>query len=385
MNIFSRVSLFALGPLFGTACRAVGIAGVAEGASAVTRFLTERLTDQSLRVVDTLRSASDQAWRTLELALAGESLLNTTDRADDKAFREQVRLFLLNSQFEGRAVADRDFNARCLAELRAARTEGILGGETDPAALATRLGDLTRFGDPAALVAAQWMIADELAADLNARGYTTLGSFITLRPASEGAEPLLAVAVRYHFRRAVEEDPRLFQGLAFAQLERIGKSQEDNSATLAAVMSRLNELHSALVELPLATEIAETQPSVADRFREQTNGKLAVSPDGTRVLGGSQYDGKLRLFDARTGKELRRLSGHASWVTCVAFSADGLRALSGSTDGVKLWDVGRGKLLRMWSLKNATPTAVAFTPDGRVEVKCADGTVRAWKLGEPGA
>ena len=41
---------------------------------------------------------------------------------------------------------------------------------------------------------------------------------------SEESASLLAVAVRYHFRRAVEEDPRLFQGLAFAQLERIGKA-----------------------------------------------------------------------------------------------------------------------------------------------------------------
>src|SRR4051794_16386713 len=128
MNVLSRVSLFALGPLVGTACRTVGMAAISEGAAAVTKFLIARLTDQSLRVTEALAGASEQAWRTLELALAGESVLTLTDRAEDKAFREQVRLFLLNAQFDGRATADRDFTSRCLEELRAARSEGVLGG-----------------------------------------------------------------------------------------------------------------------------------------------------------------------------------------------------------------------------------------------------------------
>src|SRR5262249_14015496 len=159
--------------------------------------------------------------------------------ADDKAFREQVRLFLLNAQFDGRAERDRDFVPRCLKELRDARSSGALGGDADPTVLAQRLGDLTRFGDPAQQVAAQWSLADELASDFTSRGFTSLAAFVTLRPHGDPtAVPLLAVAVRFHFRRAVEEDPRLFQGLAFAQLERIGKAQEDGAAALAELMSR---------------------------------------------------------------------------------------------------------------------------------------------------
>ncbi|MBY0460152.1 MAG: hypothetical protein K2V38_22780, partial [Gemmataceae bacterium] len=113
---------------------------------------------------------------------------------------------------------------------------------------------------------------------------------------------------------AVEDDPRLFQGLAFSQLESLGRAQEAAATTLEGVQAKLDALHATLrdQELPLAEEIVELpEPSIADQFRDQTNGVLAVSPDGSRVLGGSRYDGKLRLFDARTGKELRRLSGHA--------------------------------------------------------------------------
>ncbi len=355
MNIVSRVSLLALGPLVGAACRAAGMAAVAEGATAVTRFLTARLTDQSLRVTEALATASDRAWRSLELAIAGESLLSLTDRAEDKAFRAQVRLVLLNTDLDG---------ARCLEELRTARAGGAFGGTADPVALATRLGDLTRFGDPAALVSAQWAVADELAADLAARGFGALAAFLALRPKGDpAAAPLLAVAVRFHFGRMVEDDPRLFQGLTFAQLDRIGRAQDD-------VLARIDALHTAIADqgLPLADEIAEP-PAVADRFRALTNGVLAVSPDGARVLGGSPFDGKLRLFDTRTGKELRRLPGHAGWVTCVAFSANGLRALSGGADGaVKLWDVATGRLLRTWPATGAKPVAVAFTADGREQI-----------------
>src|SRR5262249_39585440 len=138
--------------------------------------------------------------------LAGESVRTVIDSADDKAFREQVRLFLLNAQFGGQAAGG-DFTARCLDELRAARDAGVLAPEeTDPAKLAHGLGDLTPFGEPTALLAAQWKVADELAADLHAGGYPTLAAFVALRPAGDPtAAPLLAVAVRYYFRRSVED------------------------------------------------------------------------------------------------------------------------------------------------------------------------------------
>lgn len=380
MNLISRVSLMALGPLAGAACRAAGAAALSEGASAAGRALTERFTDHSLRATDALARASDRAWRALERALAGESVSTVADRADDRAFREQVRLFL-----RGAGLDATGFAPRCLDELRAARASGALGGAADPGAVADRLGDLTRFSDPAAVVREQWALADEIAADLRARGFEALAALLALRPPGEpDADPLLAVAVRYHFRRAVEEDPRLFQGLAFSQLEHIGRAQEDTHAALAGVMTRLDALHTTLIEqdLPLAEEWVEAPvPSVADRFRDQTNGVLAVSPDGARVLGGSRYDGKLRLFDARTGKELRRLPGHAGWVTCVAFSADGSRALSGGADGaVKLWEVAGGRLLRTWPVAGAGPGAVAFTADGRAHARLADGASRAWNV-----
>ncbi|MDB5309719.1 MAG: domain, G-beta repeat [Gemmataceae bacterium] len=504
MRVLARLSVFALAPLVGGVCRAAGLSAAGEGLAAVAKFLADRLSDQSLRVADALRESADRAWQTLELALAGESLVSAADRGDDRAFREQVRLFLLNARFDGRAAGDRDFVPRCLAELRAAKAAGVLNGEdVDPVKLAERLGDLTRFGEPTALLAAQWQLADELASDLNTGGFPTLATFITLRPAAdESAAPLLAVAVRYYFRRAVEDDPKLFQGLAFAQLERIGKVQEDSAAQLAALMSRyverletrlgeiketalttraeVRELRAVVAggryEAPdramdggnveveirgLSTPARQTLPSVltahtgavacvaispdgtravtggADKglwvwdltsrreikcipghrdrvcclafspdgrrvlssgldqtvrlwdvdaglelkcFDRQTNRSAAFSPDGKTVLCGALYDGKLRQFDVTTGKEIRRLPGHADWVVCVAFASDGKVALSGGLDKtIKLWDVATGKLLRTFPLRNTVLSSVAFSPDGwRVLSAGADHLVRIW-------
>jgi RNA polymerase sigma factor (sigma-70 family) len=71
-----------------------------------------------------------------------------------------------------------------------------------------------------------------------------------------------------------------------------------------------------------------------------------LSPDGRLVLSAGRSESNPRLWDVKTGKELRQLQGHTSWVWSVAFTPDGKRAISAGVDGMRLWEVETGKELR---------------------------------------
>ncbi len=113
------------------------------------------------------------------------------------------------------------------------------------------------------------------------------------------------------------------------------------------------------------------------------DGGLAFSPDGRQFLsvGG---DNDVRLWDVQTGKVLRVLKGHTSFLNRVEFSPDGRRALSGSSDGtVRLWDLESGNELRRFPVG---AVGVAFSPDGRRALSGGrwDSLVRLWDV-ETGA
>ena len=94
-------------------------------------------------------------------------------------------------------------------------------------------------------------------------------------------------------------------------------------------------------------------------------GAVAYSPDSKLVVTGGS-DGRLILWDAATGREVRRLEGHGDAVTAVAFSPDGrLVVTSGWDRSVRLWDVATGRQIRTFSGHPTLVNDVGFSPDGR--------------------
>src|SRR5438552_90935 len=99
MSITQNLCALALKGVVGGACKLAGIEAGLGAADGVAGFLTQRFVDHSQTLTRALQKANEQAWKAVEVALAGDSFwdkckLLVFTSADDKAFREQVRPFL---------------------------------------------------------------------------------------------------------------------------------------------------------------------------------------------------------------------------------------------------------------------------------------------------
>ncbi len=107
---------------------------------------------------------------------------------------------------------------------------------------------------------------------------------------------------------------------------------------------------------------------------------VAFSPDGTKLASGST-DTTVRLWDTTGDRDSMTLQKHTGPTNVLAFSPDGKMLASGSTDKtVQLWDTTTGEPLATLSGHINGITALAFSPDGRTLVSgSTDGTLRFWQ------
>ncbi|MCI0463907.1 MAG: protein kinase [Gemmataceae bacterium] len=269
MPILLNLSSLALKQVLEGACRAAGFIAGERTFDSVSQFLTQRFLDHSQRLPQALQRANDNAWKALEVALAGESFWSWLDKADQKAFRQQVRAFLDTTPLAGLPSHGPEFRTFCLRELREARKKGLLtSGTLDPEELARQTSTFARYADPQSLLDAEWKAVEGMAEELRQAGYNTLAHLVVLRSEQPGSVSVLVAGVRFFFRREVETDRELFQGLSWAKLEALEEASERGFTVVADLLNRHGQ---KLEEILAGVEetVVQTHGAVLDVQAEQ--------------------------------------------------------------------------------------------------------------------
>lgn len=150
-----------------------------------------------------------------------------------------------------------------------------------------------------------------------------------------------------------------------------------DGSKVAAKGSYFNEIH--VWEAATGKEITKWQTG-------QQLTAMAFSPDGTRLLTGhvgsakdpeSSFRGVARLWDVATGKELKKLilpkGEDGIWL--VAYAPDGKTFATASQSTarkfyypcyVRLWDAATGKEIRKWADHMNNIDSLCFSPDGKL-------------------
>jgi WD40 repeat protein len=112
---------------------------------------------------------------------------------------------------------------------------------------------------------------------------------------------------------------------------------------------------------------------------------VIYSPDTTMIAtasGGWMTEEFLKIWDAKTGKHLANLKGHAGSVTCLAWTADGQTLISGSSDGsITTWNTTTWRPIAVWTGHTDPVYGIAISPNGRILASASyDNTARLWDL-----
>jgi len=113
---------------------------------------------------------------------------------------------------------------------------------------------------------------------------------------------------------------------------------------------------------------------------------VRISPDGSQLVTGEE-DGRVRLFDAASGRQLRCFEGTEHVVTSVDFHPDRPEVVAGSWDRrLRHWDTRTGELLRTWEPVGKAVTgsfrAVLADPGGGALLSGGVREVQCFRPGE---
>ena len=134
---------------------------------------------------------------------------------------------------------------------------------------------------------------------------------------------------------------------------------------------------------PAASQLAAAVSQANWRFalggHDGSLNSAAFSPDGSRIVTASS-DSIARIWDATTVKQIAVLYGHDRAVRSAAFSRDGSRIVTASWDSTaRIWDTATAKEIAVLRGHEGPVYSAAFSSDGaRIVTASSDSTARIW-------
>jgi len=128
-----------------------------------------------------------------------------------------------------------------------------------------------------------------------------------------------------------------------------------------------------------AVQFAQMKKDFADKYFPIQVTCVAFSPDGRRIVTGS---GRFaQVWDAASGGVLLTLDGRGTPIYSAAFSPDGQRIVTGGFRTAIIWDAPTGRELFILAGQAGMISSVAFSPDGdQIATGSTDGTVKLWAV-----
>ncbi|MEO1373067.1 MAG: neuraminidase-like domain-containing protein [Cyanobacteria bacterium J06635_10] len=105
------------------------------------------------------------------------------------------------------------------------------------------------------------------------------------------------------------------------------------------------------------------------------------SPDGTLLASGAA-DGKIKIWNLKTGQVIRTLEGHTGIANSVNFSPDGALLGYGATDRkIKIWNLKTGQVIHTLEGHTGLVNSVNFSPDSALLASgCNSNEIKIWNV-----
>jgi WD40 repeat protein/serine/threonine protein kinase len=155
-----------------------------------------------------------------------------------------------------------------------------------------------------------------------------------------------------------------------------GHSQEVNSATFDRADRRV-----ATVSSDQTVKVWNPETCALERSFDGTSRMNVASWSfDDEVLAAGGLDGRVSLWRAADGQRLGVVKAHAALITSIAFSRDGARVLTASSDQTaSVWDARDGHTLLRLEGHRGWVMSAAFNPtESLIATSSHDGSIRIW-------